>query len=160
MTAVIGRLAGEKHVSRLLHKRAFGSYNQRFAPARTPMDWLTKEKQKVDAYMADPLCGFIFTVNGFRTLFELIHRIQKPENLEKMPEKLPVLVVSGSDDPVGDYGVGVRRAVESMEKAGMEQLTCKMYSGDRHEILNETDRMTVMADLDCWMEENVLETFF
>ncbi len=160
LTAVMGRLAGDKHVSRLLHKMAFGAYNQRFAPARTPVDWLTKDQQKVDAYMADPLCGFIFTVNGFRTLFELIHRIQKPENLKKMPDNLPVLVVSGSDDPVGDYGEGVQRAVESMEKAGMEQLTCKMYSGDRHEILNETDRMTVMADLARWMEENVLEAFF
>lgn len=160
LTAVIGWFAGDKHVSRLLHKMAFGAYNQRFAPARTPVDWLTKDEQKVDAYMADSLCGFIFTVNGFRTLFELIRRIQNPENLKKMSGKLPVLVVSGSDDPVGDYGEGVRRIVESMEKAGVEQLTCKMYSKDRHEILNETDRMTVMADLVDWMEEKVLERFF
>lgn len=156
LTEVIRRLTDDKHVSKLLHKMAFGAYNQRFAPARTPMDWLSKDEQKVDAYMADPLCGFIFTVNGFRTLFELIHRIQKPENLKKIPDVLPVLVVSGSDDPVGDYGEGVGRAVESMEAVGLKRLTCKMYSGDRHELLNEADRMTVMEDLVRWMEGKVV----
>ena len=157
LTGVIRMLAGDKHVSMLLHRMAFGAYNKRFAPARTHMDWLSKDEQKVDEYIADPLCGFIFTVNGFRTLFELIHRIQKPENLKKMPDRLPVLVVSGSDDPVGEYGEGVRRAVESMEAAGLERLTCKMYPGDRHELLNETDRMTVMEDLFGWIEENVIQ---
>ncbi len=155
LTALIRAFFGDKHISRLLDKMAFGSYNKRFAPARTQKDWLSKDEQKVDEYIADPLCGFTFTVNGFRTLFELIYRIGKTENLQNIPGRLPVLVVSGSEDPVGEYGDGVRRTVTSMKAAGLECLTCKMYSGDRHELLNETDRMTVMADLVSWMEENV-----
>ncbi len=146
---------GDKHVSKLLYTMAFGAYNKRFAPARTHMDWLSKDEQKVDEYIANPLCGFIFTVNGFRTLFELIRRMHRTENLEKIPVKLPVLVVSGGDDPVGEYGEGVRRAVASMEAVGLKQLICKLYPTDRHELLNETDRETVMKELVDWIEADV-----
>ncbi len=150
--------AGEKHVSKLLDRIAFGAYNKRFSPVRTGFDWLSRDVQKVNEYIEDPMCGFTFTINGFGTLFELIHRIRKPENLKRMPVSLPVLIVSGGDDPVGEFGEGVRRACASMEAAGLEDLTCRLYPGGRHEILNETDRVSVMGDIFAWMEEKVIHS--
>ena len=93
----------------------------------------------MDRYIEDELCGFTFTVNGFQTLFELIRRLQKQENLEKVPQNLPILMVSGAEDPVGDYGKGVHKACDSLKRAGVKNITVKLYENDRHELLNEDD---------------------
>lgn len=147
---------GDRHVGSFIDKMSFGKYNKKFAPARTSMDWLSKDTQKVDQYMADPMCGFTFTINGFRTLFELISRLYQKENLQKIPSQLPVLFLSGSDDPVGEYEKGVNRAYASMEAVGMERLQRRFYAADRHELFNETDRATIMEDVYQWIGENVL----
>lgn len=144
---------GEKHVSRFLDRGAFGAYNKRIKDARTDVDWLTREADRVDAYIADKDCGFVFTVNGFQTLFELISRVRKPSNLKNIPQELPVLMLSGEDDPVGEYGEAVKRARDSMKKAGVENIAMKLYPGDRHELVNETDRMQVMEDIYEWINK-------
>lgn len=151
-------ILGSRHVSRFLDRLAFGSYNKRFAPARTDKDWLSRDTAVVDRYIEDPKCGFIFTVNGFQTLFELIHRCQKPENLQKIPEGLPVLIVSGEEDPVGAYGEGVRKTAQAMEKSGMKHLTVRLYPAYRHELLNELERITVMEEIYDWINANVMQS--
>lgn len=98
----------------------------------------------------------MFTANGFLTLFELISRLNKRENLERIPVSLPVLMVSGDADPVGDYGKGVRKAYESLQEAGLENITLTLYEGGRHELINETNRDEVMRDIFRWIEEEVL----
>jgi alpha-beta hydrolase superfamily lysophospholipase len=110
----------------------------------------------VDRYIADPMCGFTFTVNGFGALFELVLRLYSPENLAAVPRELPVFMVSGDADPVGDYGKGVRRAYDSLVAAGLTDIRLKLYPGGRHELLNETNRSQVMQDICRWVEENVL----
>ena len=135
---------------------AFGSYNKRFEPKRTNVDWLSRDEEQVDRYIADPLCGFTFTVNGFQTVFELIARIQVKENLEKIPKELPVFMVAGADDPVGDYGEGVKRAYASLQEAGLTNMQLKLYDQDRHEILNELDRETVAQDIYDWIRDTIL----
>lgn len=147
---------GSEHVSRLLNRLAFGSYNKKIQNAVTPMDWLSRDRERVEKHIADPMCGFVFTVNGFATLFELISRLHNPENLERIPKNLPVLMVSGDADPVGDYGRGVRKAYESLCGAGLENVQLKLYEGARHELLNETNRSEVMNDILSWLEETVL----
>lgn len=147
---------GSEHVSKLLDKLAFGSYNKRIQNFGTPMDWLSRDDERVEKYIADPMCGFTFTVNGFATLFELISRLHNPENLERIPKKLPVLMVSGDADPVGDYGRGVRKAYDSLRSAGLENVQLRLYEGGRHELLNETNRDEVMNDILGWLEETVL----
>ena len=146
---------GDNHISKFIDRAAFGGYNKKFSPQRTSVDWLSKDEAKVDAYIADPLCGFTFTVNGFRTLFTLVSRIRKTENLEKIPKELPVHFASGEDDPVGNYGRGVRAAYESLENVGMKNLSIKLYPADRHELHNETDREQVMEDLWQWIEKTI-----
>lgn len=140
-----------KYPSSLLNAIAFGGYNKRIKGNRTVMDWLTKDEKIVDAYIQDPLCGFTFTVNGFQTIFELVSRLYKSDNLEKIPKELPVLFMSGADDPVGDYGKGVNKACRSLVDAGMKRVQMKLYSDDRHEILNETDRAKIYEDIYIWI---------
>lgn len=142
---------GDKHPSRLLDKMTFGTYNNRIKDNRTPNDWLTRDEAIVDAYNKDPLCGFTFTVNGFRTCFELISRLHKKENLDKMPKELPVLFLSGEEDPVGGYGKGVKTAFRSFQEEGMKKIQMKLYKDDRHELLNETDRAAVYEDIYTWL---------
>lgn len=156
VTAVQKRLCGSKHVSRLIDKAAFGSYNKRFAPARTAVDWLCSDDEQVDKYIADSMCGFTFTVNGFETLFELVDRIQQRENLEKVPKNLPVFMVAGEDDPVGDYGKGVKRAYASLQEAGLQNIQLKLYPKGRHEILNEVNRDVVMQDIYDWIRGTII----
>ena len=142
---------GADYPSGLLNTLAFGSYLKRIKPRRTIMDWLTKDEKIVDAYLADPLCGFTFTVNGFQTSFELISRLYKNENIEKMPKELPVLFVSGAEDPMGEYGKGVKKACRTFMNVGMQHVQMKLYDNDRHEILNETDREQIYEDIYVWI---------
>ncbi len=109
----------------------------------------------MDAYIKDPLCGFTFTVNGFQTLLELVNRLYKKENLEKMPKDLPVLFVAGKEDPVGDYGQGVEKAYRSFQDIGMKNVRMKLYEGDRHELLNESDRKKVYEDIYQWIKSAI-----
>lgn len=148
---------GPRHVSGLIDKLAFGSYNKRIRNPATSFDWLSRDAERVNKYISDPLCGFVFTANGFSTLFELISRLNKQENLERIPSSLPVLMVSGDADPVGDYGKGVQKAYESLQNAGLENITLKLYEGGRHELLNEINRDEVMQDVFRWMEETILD---
>ena len=148
---------GPGHVSRLIDRFAFGGNNRRVEHPRTPFDWLSRDGERVDRYIADPLCGFVFTVNGFGALFELISRLYDVSNLEKVPKNLPVYMVSGTGDPVGGYGKGVRRAYDSLRERGLEKLDLKLYEGGRHELLNETNRDEVMRDIYQWLERTVLK---
>lgn len=148
---------GDKHVSRMLNGMAFGAYNKRIPDARTESDWLSRNTENVERYIEDPLCGFGFTVNGFRTLFELISRMQKEENLEKIPKELPVFLVSGEEDPVGAYGRGVVYVFRVLERIGLQRVNYKLYPEDRHEILNESDRRQVMQDIYEWIGGEVLK---
>ena len=156
VAAIQKRLYGSRHVAKFLAKCALGSSNKRIVPVRTHADWLTRDEAIVDAYIADPFCDFTFTVNGYQTLFELIARLYRRENLEKIPKTLPVYMVSGAEDPVGDYGRGVSKAYESLKEAGLENIQMKLYAEDRHEPLNELDRRTVMQDIYDWIRGTIL----
>lgn len=151
-------LFGSRHVSEMINKLAFGKYNAEIEKPRTVFDWLSRDAERVDKYIGDPLCGFTFTVNGFATLFELILRLHSEDNVERIPKNLPVLLVSGTADPVGDYGKGVHRTYDLLNAAGLDNLQLKLYEEARHELLNETNRSAVAQDIYCWIEETVLQT--
>lgn len=157
VVALQGAFLGQKHVDKMMDKMAFGSYNKRIENPRTSFDWLCTDESVVDAYVKDKLCGFIFTVNGFRTLFTLLDRLNQEENINAMPKTLPIHFISGDMDPVGNYGKGVRKAYADFEKAGMERISLKLYPGGRHELLNETNKKQVYEDLYPWIMERVKE---
>lgn len=145
------RMFGWKYRSRLLSFLTSGSFNLRFRPNRTSADWLCKDEKTVDQYVSDPMCGFRFTLNGYYNLFLSMLKTGRREYLERMPRRLPVLFIAGAEDPVGGCGKGVMRAVQLFQDVGMKHVECKLYAGDRHEILNETDRQTVFEDVLGWL---------
>ena len=149
---------GEDQTSSLVDKLAFGAYNKRFAPNRTGFDWLSLNQDNVDRYMADPLCGGNATIGLFREMLGGLSFIAKPENLKRMNLNIPVLFISGEMDPVGDCGKGVKRAFESFRKAGVRDISLKLYPELRHEILNETCRETVYEDIYQWLAAKIPAT--
>ncbi|MBP3318670.1 MAG: alpha/beta fold hydrolase [Ruminiclostridium sp.] len=155
LTCLVAAIKGWHYRSKLVTNVAFGGYNKRFEPVRTPKDWLTKDEAIVDAYIADERSSFIFTLNAYHAMFTGIHRLYDKKLLGQMPKELPVFFVAGEEDPVGDFGKGVLRAAQMCRDIGMTKISVKLYPGDRHEILNETDRQTVYQDLAEWLEKNL-----
>lgn len=141
-------LLGSKHVCKGMDRMLFGVYNGKFTAG--PEDsghWVSVNIENVKAFRADPFCNFIFTANGFKTLMQLILNLYDKEKLAQMPKNLPVLFVSGQEDPVGDFGKNVEKVFHSFEALGMENVQIKLYPGDRHEILNEADKDQVYGDI-------------
>ena len=152
----IAAMSGENATSDVVTELAFGSYNKLFAPNRTKVDWLSADEENVDAYIADPMCGADATVGLFRQMLHGIAFNQNPKNLARMDSSLPVLLISGDRDPVGDMGKGVRRTADAFRKAGLSDVTLKLYPGLRHEILNEGPmRQTVYEDIWHWLEPHL-----
>lgn len=117
--------------------------------------WLTKEVSFVKQYYAEPRCTFVFTLNGYLGLMEAVYFDNQMENIKKVPKELPIFLVSGQDDPVGDLGEGVKKVYHMYEEAGIEDLTYRLYENDRHEIINETDREQVFSDICSWMKVRI-----
>ena len=148
---------GAGHVAKGIDKLAFGNYNKKIVEAATAFDWLCTDEKEVRKYLDEPMCGFTFTLNGFRTLFTLLDRLNKDENLKEMPKDLPVLFIAGTDDPVGNYGEGVRKAQEDFKRVGMKRTSLRLYEGCRHEILNEPIKQQIFDDIYAWVMERVEE---
>lgn len=155
LSRILKALQGEKHKSGLLNTLAFGSYDRKIPHPKSPMDWLSRDKDEVAKYNADPLCGFTFTLNGFETLFTLIDRLYEEKRLAGMPKRLPVRFLSGEMDPVGDYGRAVRQVYDSFLRLGMKDVSMKLYENDRHELVNEADRDVVQKELYEWIMQTV-----
>jgi len=151
IAAAESRRVGEKNSSPTIQKLAFETYNKVFAPNRTAFDWVSSDDSTVDGYVSDPYCGENPSVGLFREMLRGIAFITRQRNVERMNRNTPVLFVSGGEDPVGERGKGVRRAYQSFHRAGVRDLTVKLYPGARHEILNDTCRMEVYGDLVAWL---------
>ena len=152
---VMAAFRGWHYRSKMVDNLVLGAYNKKFKPARTRADWITSDNENLDMYVADPLCSFMFTVNAYYNVFSGMIGIQRKESVYMIPKGLPVLFVSGADDPVGEFGKGVRKIYEKYRAAGIRDVTLRLYTGDRHEILNETDRDQVYKDLVGWCEKHI-----
>ncbi len=150
--SAIAKLKGKTHKSETLNKMAFGSYNK-FFEGRTPFDWLTRDHTVVERYFADPLCGYLFTVQGMYDLIDANGTCNGKEWFEKVPKDLPILLISGAMDPVGDYSKGIRAVENGLRETGHTNVTVKLYEDARHEILNELNKDEVMEDLLGWIRD-------
>ena len=144
---------GWKYRSRLINYMTIGNLNKKIDPVRTPQDWLTRDEAVVDAYRKEPRTQFVFTLNGFYAMFDILNYLTVRKNLCRMPKNLPVFFIAGEEDPVGNYGTGVKKAAVSMRSVGMKHVQCRLYPNDRHEVLNELDRENVYLDVWEWMEK-------
>ena len=145
---------GWQHRSKLVAKLSFLGYNKGLE-GRTTHDWLNRDHAEVDKYLADERCTFTFTLNAYYSMFSGILRLYDPAFLHRMPKNLPVLFLAGDADPVGERSAGVKRAVESMKNAGMRNVRVKFYPGARHELLVETNKLEVFADIGDFVEQQL-----
>jgi len=143
---------GEQTPGDQLNTMVFGGYTKRIENVRTDKDWLTRDEEIVDAYIADPLCGFVPTCGLLRDMMQGIYYIQQSKNLKNMKKHLPVFFIAGEEDPVGSYGKGVQQAAAAFKKADMINVAVKLYPECRHEILNELNKEDVYADVSNWLE--------
>jgi alpha-beta hydrolase superfamily lysophospholipase len=155
--ATLGRLItraerlrlGKRGKSRLIFQMWFGDFNKPFEPARTAFDWLSRDPQEVDAYVADPLCGFMFTTQLAIDVLDALPRVTSAQSLAEVRRDLPIYVFSGERDPVG---ANIKGLIADLKSAGFKKLTTRIYPGARHETLNETNREEVTRDLIVWLD--------
>lgn len=143
---------GPMHRSDLLDTIAFGAYNRK-TKKRTERDWSTRDEAEVDKIIADDLCGYKYTVSGMKVLFTTLKQVTTRRWYNTIPLSMPIFLISGSMDPVGDYSKGVTEVYRMLKKTGHRNVSMKIYEGARHEILNETNREEVYADIIEWLDE-------
>ncbi len=136
LAKLIQAVEGAKHRSKFIDNLAFGTYNKH-TENRTQFDWLTTDTATVDAYIADPHCGYLFTVNGLLNLFLILKEVNSKKWYASIRKDLPLFFIAGADDPVGNYGVGPHEVSGKLSDAGVEDVELNLYGGCRHEILNE-----------------------
>lgn len=145
---------GSHTVNPLLIKLTLEPYNKPFAPARTNCDWLSRDEKQVDLYVNDKLCGFDFTAGAYKDFFTVLEKIAKNRQLIGMRKSLPILITSGSVDPVGG-----KKACEKLnaqyKRCGIDDVTLKLWENDRHEILNELDKSDVYRYIYNWLKSRI-----
>lgn len=153
ITRLVALFKGWRYRSKFIDNTAFGSYNNKFEK-RTPFDWLSANAENVDRYIADPLCGVPFTCNAFYGLFDIIGEACKNSTIKAVPENLPLYLVAGADDPVGDYGKGVEKLADKLNKYGKD-VSMTLYRGCRHEIVNDVCAPQLFDDIYAFLSENI-----
>lgn len=146
---------GSKHPDKLMDKMSFGSFNKKIADAQTPFDWLSRDKEQVAAYIEDPLCGFVCTSKFFMDLLDGVEMANDPVLAKTLPIDLPLLIISGAKDPVGGYGKGVRKVYDLYRKCNIADLTLSLVPEARHELLQETNRISTKEYLYSWMKQRI-----
>ncbi len=151
---LLSKIRGSRYRSPFVENLTFGKeYKQFDMTGEHPENsWLTKDTAIVRKYYSDPFCTYKFTLNGYRGLIETTNYTCRQENIDKIPKKLPLFIISGDHDPVGSLGKGVTAVYQMMQSSGIQDVTMKLYENDRHEILNETDKETVYQDILNWLK--------
>lgn len=153
--SVMAKLSGAMGDGSKLDSLAFGTYLNKIENPRTKFDWLSRDTEQVDKYIADPLCGFVGKIGLYRDMMQGIKFITDKKNIAQMNKEKPVYFMSGDGDPVGDYGKGVERAYKAFCDAGLHDVFMRLYPGGRHEMLNETNKEQVYQDILSWLNEKI-----
>lgn len=154
LTRLMALFRGGRHLSPLIEGMSTGAYDKAF-PAGEKFQWLSVNEENRRKYMEDPGCGFPFTLNGYETLFSFMKRTYSPKYYNVRNKNLPILFLSGEEDPVMGGKKAFDDAVRFMRDMGYRDVRSKLYPGMRHEILMENDRETVCTDIAAFIEETV-----
>jgi alpha-beta hydrolase superfamily lysophospholipase len=154
--ATLGRLIAREERIRLgkrgksdpILQMWFGEFNKPFKPARTDSDWLSRDEKEVDAFVADPLCGFPFTTQLAIDVLDALPHVTSRKSLAAIRKDMAIYVFSGERDPVG---ANIKGLIQDLKATGFTQLTTRIYSGARHETLNEINRDEVTLDFIAWL---------
>lgn len=149
----IATFRGWKYRSSFVDNMAAGGYNKAFEKETDGSNWLSRNPENVIKYKNDLLCGYLFTVNAYYHMFSGMVKMNAQEKAGRIPKGLSVAFVSGKEDPVGNFGNGVKNVYKKYKLNGMQDVKMRLYEKDRHEILNELDREQVYQDLLMWLEK-------
>ena len=141
------KLFGPEYRSTLIDSLSFGAFNKKFKPNRTPSDWLSRDTEQVDKYVADEQCGYVCTALFYYYFFKGIRDGFAPENITRVPKDVPVYAFAGDKDPVGLEGKGFLSLVKKWKAAGVSDFTYDLYKDGRHEMMNEINREEVLQKL-------------
>lgn len=152
IAAFLVRVRGERHVSKALASLSFGGFNRRFEKEKDRDSWLCSDPEVRKRYRADRLCDFTFSVSAYRELFTMLADISDGWAV-KVPQSLPLFLIAGDSDPLGENGEGIKEVFARLEDAELCSLKTKLYPDGRHEILNDVMKNTVYADIIDWVRE-------
>lgn len=155
MAGFIKFFTGAKKRSNFIDNLAFGSYCTHIPEANNGFEWLSRDTEEVKKYMDNPYCGFKCTNEFFYDFFGGLCTIHKKSNMKKIPLDLPVFIISGEEDPVGDWGKTVPQLHAIYKENGIKDLTMKLYPGSRHELLNEINHEEVEKDVLDWISAHI-----
>jgi alpha-beta hydrolase superfamily lysophospholipase len=148
-------LFGERNQSKLLDFLSFNNYNKGIKDSKSKFAWLSRDQEEVRKYEEDPYCGTLFTAGFFYYFFEGISKLYVKERLAEIPKGLPIFIIAGDKDPVGQYGRLVKKLHSFYKKAELKDVQYKLYSGGRHELLNEMNKDEVFDDVATWIKKKV-----
>lgn len=155
LARLIRLFIGPRGKSRIVNRLAFDAYNKKFAPNRTPFDWVCSDPAEVDRYIADEKCGAPASVGLFLDMLHGLSLIKNPKLLAQIRKDLPVYLYSGAEDPVGGMSKGVRKVYALYKAAGLTDVTMTLYPGGRHEMHNEPNKAQVMQAAADWIESRL-----
>ena len=147
VSKTLQHIHGTMHRSSFMQKMVFGTYAKQFTNTFSDSAWLSRDQEIVKQYDDDPLCGFIFTLNGFDNLFHLLKRTYHDPLDPLVHLNTPILYLAGSKDPVIVNVNKWHQAIDHMRKLGFKQIQAKCYDNARHELLNETNKNNVYEDI-------------
>jgi len=143
---------GKQATSALIDALSFGSFNRAFKPCRTEYDWLSRDEQQVDHYVQDPYCGFSCSTQLWTDLLGGLNRLYRGQSLSRIQQDLPIFMLGGDRDPVGEHGKALPKLSTAYRKVGQKDVTLKLYAQGRHEMLNEINRQDVIGDILQWLQ--------
>lgn len=152
ISKIYAGIYGYNKKAEFMDKLTFGNYNKYFYPNKTEFDWLSSDKDKVDEYVKDTLCGFVCSAGLYVNLLKGVKLTINKNNINKISKKLPILIISGDKDMVGSNSNDVSKLYNIYKKAGIKNVELKIYINGRHEILNELNRQEVYKDIVKWIE--------
>ncbi|UFT98456.1 alpha/beta hydrolase [Radiobacillus kanasensis] len=138
--------------SPMLNKLVFRAYNKRVTNPKSPFDWLSHDEKQVLQYAEDPLCGFIPSASFFYDMFHGLDLVHNDKLIKKIRKGLPMLFVTGEEDPVGKYGSDIWKVMKQYQKHDIDDITANFYPHGRHEMLNEINKVDVYKDILKWIE--------
>jgi len=153
LAKTLGFLVKPHTKSNLLNYLTFRNYNKLFKPKYSNFDFLSRDRNEVEKYIKDPLCGFVCSNRFFVDLLEGLQYVNKIENINRMPKHLPIFFISGDKDPVGNYRKGVKIIFDIFINNGYNNSEYKFYNEARHELINEINKKEVYDDVLKWIEK-------
>ena len=153
VASFLGKIRGIRHRSKMLFGLSFAGYNRAFSREKDILSWLSSSSTERTMYRKNQKCNFVFTVSAFRELYKLLGSVSTAEWVEAMPQSLPVFLISGACDPLGENGDGIQQIYTSLEDHEVNELRIKIYPEARHQILRDPVKDEVFPDIASWVKE-------